>query len=212
MGSPDSPPWHSHPWFRLVVAVLAGLAVAWAVSGWWVPAYAALLGWTAVGLVYVATTWLALGPMDAAATAAHARCEVPGNALLHLLLVAAGLASLVGLAFLIAAPTESRATTAVVAVCPVVASWATVHTLYALRYAREFYAGEGGIDFHTEEPPRYSDFAYVGFTVGFSFAISDTDLATWRMRRIALGHALLAYLFGTVFVAALVNILTSIGP
>jgi len=209
---PAASPWHTRAWFRLLVAVLVGLGVAGAVSGWWEPAYAPLLGWTAVGLVYVASTWLTLWPMDAAATASHATREVPGNALLHLLLVAAGLASLIGLVFLIAAPTPSRAVTAVVAVCPVVASWATIHTLYALRYAREFYRGAGGVDFHTEAPPRYSDFAYVGFTVGFSFAISDTDLTTSAMRRIALGHALLAYLFGTVFVAALVNILASLGP
>ncbi|MDR1265010.1 MAG: DUF1345 domain-containing protein [Propionibacteriaceae bacterium] len=212
MRSSNTVSWHSRAWFRLLVAVLIGLAVASAVAWWWQPAYAALLGWTATALVYVITTWLALGPMDAAATAAHATREAPGNALLHLLLVAAGLASLVGLVLLIAAGDQSRAVTAAVAVCPVVASWATIHTLYALRYAQEYYRHDGGVDFHCDQPPCYTDFAYLAFTLGFSYAVSDTDLASSRLRRIALGHALLAYLFGTVFVAALVNILASLSP
>lgn len=39
-----------------------------------------------------------------------------------------------------------------------------------------------------------------------SFAISDTDLGSWRMRRHALRHALLGYLFGTVIIALVINI------
>ncbi len=39
-----------------------------------------------------------------------------------------------------------------------------------------------------------------------SFAISDTDLESSEMRRVALGHALLSYLFGSVVLAGLVNL------
>ena len=61
----------------------------------------------------------------------------------------------------------------------VVASWAAIHTVFALRYARMYLTdGAGGIDFHQDEPPRYTDFAYVAVTVGMSFAISDTDLGS----------------------------------
>ena len=42
-----------------------------------------------------------------------------------------------------------------------------------------------------------------------SFAISDTDLGSSSMRRTALGHALLSYLFGTVIIALLVNLVAS---
>jgi uncharacterized membrane protein len=78
----------------------------------------------------------------------------------------------------------------------------------ALRYARMFCANPHAraIDFHQDAPPRYSDFAYVAFTIGMSFAISDTDLGSSAIRRTALGHALLAYLFGTVIIASAVNL------
>ena len=46
----------------------------------------------------------------------------------------------------------------------------------------------------------------MAFAVGMSFAISDTDLASWRIRRHALRHALLAHLFGTVVIALIINI------
>ncbi|MDR1767349.1 MAG: DUF1345 domain-containing protein [Propionibacteriaceae bacterium] len=202
-------PWHHRAVWRLLVATAVGLAVC-GLTSWWNPQYALMLGWTALSGSYVAATWLSLWPMDADATRAHAQLESPAGPVLHALLVLAALASLLGIGFLIAAPTGSRSLSAVIALCPVVASWAVIHTLYALRYARSYYAAESGIDFHCEDPPRYSDFAYVAFTVGMSYAVSDTDVQAWGIRRTALSHALLAYLFGTVFLATLVNILASL--
>jgi len=71
--------------------------------------------------------------------------------------------------------------------------------------------GDGGIDFGQEEPPAYSDFAYLAFTVGMSFAVADTELMTTPIRKVGLGHALLSYLFGTVVVAVAVNLVTNLG-
>ena len=67
-----------------------------------------------------------------------------------------------------------------------------------------------GIDFHTDTPPAYSDFLYTAFAVGMSYAISDTDLCTTQIRRIALRHAWLSYLFGTVVVAATINLVAGL--
>ena len=78
--------------------------------------------------------------------------------------------------------------------------------------ARLYYGGgDGGIDFGQREPPAYSDFAYVAFTVGMSFAVPDTQLADTSIRKVALGHALLSYLFGTVVIAVAVNLVTNLG-
>jgi uncharacterized membrane protein len=52
----------------------------------------------------------------------------------------------------------------------VVLSWAMVHTVFTLNYARLYYRGpDGGVDFNQREPPRYSDFAYLAFTIGMTF-------------------------------------------
>jgi len=202
--------WHHDSRWRLVVSLAFGAAVAGLIAVVLDSAYSLLLGWSATALAYCLITWMSVGRMNASETAAHATREVPGAWTVHLLLICAALASLAGIAVLILKPPASRLAAAGVSLIVIVASWTTVQTLHALRYAREYYRSNGGVDFHSPDPPCYADFAYMAFTVGMSFAISDTDLTSTTMRRIALWHAMLAYLFGTVFVAALVNILASL--
>jgi uncharacterized membrane protein len=81
-----------------------------------------------------------------------------------------------------------------------------------LRYARLYYTPpEGGVEFNSTEPPRFSDFAYLAFTLGMTFQVSDTNLKTNGFRKLALGQSLLSYLFGTVILAATVNLVVSLG-
>jgi uncharacterized membrane protein len=69
---------------------------------------------------------------------------------------------------------------------------------------------DGGIDFKQREPPTYSDFAYLAFTVGMAFAVSETEPANTQVRKVALGHALLSYGFGTGIVAVSINLVTNL--
>jgi uncharacterized membrane protein len=96
------------------------------------------------------------------------------------------------------------------ALASVAMAWSAVHTVYALRYARLYYAPpDGGIDFNGERPD-YLDFAYLALTIGMTFQVSDTDLTGKRVRRQALRHALSSYVFGTVIVAITVNSVASL--
>jgi uncharacterized membrane protein len=86
-----------------------------------------------------------------------------------------------------------------------------VHTVFMLRYAQLYYAGEqGGIDFNQADPPTYTDFAYLAFTIGMTFQVSDTPLRSKVIRRTALRHALLSYLFGTGILATTINLVASL--
>ncbi|PRC50081.1 DUF1345 domain-containing protein, partial [Mycobacterium sp. ITM-2017-0098] len=104
----------------------------------------------------------------------------PGRQTVFALILGGALASLVGVGVLLAKARPDHVTSVApsVAVASVVISWFAVHTLYALTYAKIYFAEKpvGGIDFNTDQPPRYSDFAYVAYSVGMSFAISDTNL------------------------------------
>ncbi|MET3973931.1 DUF1345 domain-containing protein [Cellulosimicrobium sp. TH-20] len=196
------------PAIRLLVGVVLGVAVAvgiWTVTH---PPVAVVLGWAGTAATFTAWTWCTVWPMEATETATHATREEPTRAVTHLIVLAAAVASVVIVGLVLVTSSQSgRAVTAGIAVLGVVVSWATVHTIFGLTYARLYYTGvDGGIDFHQPEPPRYTDFLYIGFTVGMSFAISDTDLESSEMRRVALGHALLSYLFGSVVLAGLVNL------
>ena len=79
------------------------------------------------------------------------------------------------------------------------------------RYARLYHLGpNGGIDFNQHAPPRYSDFAYLAFTIGMTFQVSDTNLQTAEIRATALRHALLSYLLGAVILATTINLVSGL--
>ncbi|MBT2207527.1 DUF1345 domain-containing protein [Actinomadura sp. NEAU-AAG7] len=103
-------------------------------------------------------------------------------------------------------------TAVILVVLAVVLSWALVNTVFAFRYARLYYEdADGGIDFMQTAPPSYSDFAYMAFTVGMASAVSESQPADTRIRRTVLGHALLAYAFGTGILAVAISLVTGIG-
>lgn len=194
---------------RLLVGVLAGVVVA-AVVGWTSAVAAVLAGWATVAAVFVVWTWAAVAPMGPDDTASHATREEPTRFGAHAVVLAAALVTLVGVVVVLVEKEIGQLLPTIAVLASVLASWAAIHTVFALRYARMYLTdGAGGIDFHMREAPRYTDFAYVAVTVGMSFAISDTDLGSSSMRRTALGHALLSYLFGTVIIALLVNLVAS---
>jgi uncharacterized membrane protein len=86
-----------------------------------------------------------------------------------------------------------------------------VHTLFCLRYAHLYYDGTlGGIDFHDDEPPTYHDFAYLAFTVGMTYQVSDTEVNDRAIRSTILRHALLSFLFGTTIIALTINIVAGL--
>jgi uncharacterized membrane protein len=96
-------------------------------------------------------------------------------------------------------------------VLSVALSWAMVHTVFTLRYARTYYLKpEGGVDFNESDPPTYLDFAYLALSIGMTFQVSDTNLTSKPIRRIALTHAVLSYLFGVVIVALAINVVASL--
>jgi uncharacterized membrane protein len=59
--------------------------------------------------------------------------------------------------------------------------------------------------------PTYKDFAYMAFTVGMTFQVSDTDIHSPQIRHTVLRHGLLSYLFGSLILAAAVNIIAGLG-
>ncbi|ASW54987.1 hypothetical protein CIK06_13490 [Plantactinospora sp. KBS50] len=176
---------------------------------------APLVGWDVAALVYLARTWIRIGPLNPARTARLAVLEDPGRGSREGLLLSACLASLLAVAFVLTGAKAHRGGAEQiqisVAVISVLISWATVHTVFTARYARLYYTGiDGGINFNQGMPPRYSDFAYVAFTIGMTFQVSDTNLTMPEIRRTALWHALLSYLFGAVIIAVTINLLAGL--
>ncbi|WP_242504591.1 DUF1345 domain-containing protein [Promicromonospora panici] len=201
----------SPPGARIGAALLVGVLLGWLLS--WNSVVAAVLGgWAGAGLVFVTWTALVIVPMDPEETSEHAVREEPTRGVANVIVLLAALASLAAVAVTLVGGVLGNGDVTMAAVlAAVIVSWACVHTVFALHYARAYYTTPaGGIDFHQTEPPRYTDFTYLAITVGMSFAVSDTDLRSSGMRRVAQVHALLAYLFGTVVVALLINLVAGL--
>lgn len=104
----------------------------------------------------------------------------------------------------------AKAAIIAVALGSVALSWLLVQTLFTLRYGSLYYRDREGVDFNEDTPPHYRDFAYLAFTVGMTFQVSDTDLTTDTIRFTALRRALLSYVPGAIVLATTINLVSGL--
>jgi uncharacterized membrane protein len=187
----------------LVVAGVAAASMAWQT--------APLLGWAIAALIWSLWTWAVVLRLNQPETALFATRQEPHRPTTDVLLITAAVASLIAVVLGVIKATSVTGNEKFVllagGVSSVVASWGVVHTVFALRYAALYYTGNaGGIDFNDDSKPTYADFAYLAFTIGMTYQVSDTDLTARSMRHTALRHALLSYLLGTVIIATTINL------
>ena len=195
--------------FGAVAAVATGVLYRWE--------YAPLAGWGIAALAFELRAWIVVGRMNAAETEAHATIEDPGPTISDILVTGANLASLAVVGYVIiesgrAGNPVQRGVLASFALLSVAVSWVLVQTLYTLRYARIYYGGgnPGGIEFNSPQPPAYVDFAYLAFTMGMTYQVSDTNLQTKQFRATVLRHGLLSYVFGSVILATTINLVVGL--
>jgi uncharacterized membrane protein len=210
--------WHAPALRRAAVAVGIGLVVAVLLLGFLPWGLAVVGGWDAAALAFLLVVW----PIILRADGPHAEQlamredETRGSA--TVLLVGASVASLLGVGFALSlAGRESGAKRVLVigvAVVTVMLSWTVVNTIYTLRYADLYFgsraAGIGFGDSVGQERPTYRDFAYVAFTIGMCYQVSDTTVRDPRIRRTVLSHAVLSYVFGVVIVGGSVNLVAGL--
>jgi uncharacterized membrane protein len=192
----------------LAAGLVAGLLLSWKV--------APLVAWDAGAAVFVTTTWLRISKYDSHLVRLHALREDPSRILADMVLLVASIASIAAVGVLLVASKDSGhaagAALGLLGVVSVVASWFVVHTLYALKYAQQYYSKpQGGVDFGHDKDPTYSDFAYLAFTIGMTYQVSDTALLTKAYRATAIKHAMLSFLLGTVIIATTINLVAGLG-
>ena len=191
---------------RVLVSAAAGLTVAIMartfMASWQATHF--LIGWDTAAIVFLLWIGSAIWGKDSAETMQLALREDNSRAAADVVLLAASIGSLVAVVLtLLERPVRPWHSALVVA--SVVLSWLAVHAVFTLRYARLYYAEpQGGVDFNEKILPRYTDFAYLAFTIGMTYQVSDTNL-TSKIRTTALHHALLSFLFGTVIIATVIN-------
>lgn len=195
---------------RLAIGAILGAIAMGAASpmlGWGVPV---LVGWDVFAAILAGHIWWDFSRHSAAKTASTAKKDDMNHTTLDTLVVAASIASLAGVVSLLSAK-NAGVSHAVFGLVSIVTPWTLVHTLYTVRYTSEYYrADEKGIDFGSSERPTFLDFAYIAFAIGMTYQVSDTTISASRIRRVALGHALVSLVFVVVIIASTINTLVSL--
>ncbi|HEX6393894.1 MAG TPA: DUF1345 domain-containing protein [Acidimicrobiales bacterium] len=206
---------------RLISDAVIGVIVALAIAPFVIWPLALLVGWDAAGLTFLVTVLPVIARADGARTKRVAMREDETRDTASLLVQASCAASLVSVALALGvARHESggrRALIVTIGIVTIIFSWTVVNSVFTLRYADLFYRsandGKGGINFGYDPedgPPNYLDFAYLAFTIGMTYQVSDTALRDRRLRRTVLYHAILSYFFGVVIVATGVNVIANL--
>ena len=216
--------WRAPPLRRIMIvaAVAAVVAAGLAVVVQW--ELAVLGGWVAGASTFLGTVGHVILDSDGARTEHVAMAQDDTRRTAAALVVTACLASLLAVLFALAAAGREtgahRLGLIAGATFTVVVSWMVINMIFTLRYAdlhyRSVHGDGGGVDFGTSDDgapiagPDFRDFAYVAFTIGMCYQVSDTNLRSRDLRRTVLAHAIISYVFGVVIVAAGINLVAGI--
>jgi uncharacterized membrane protein len=179
---------------------------------------AALGGWDAAGAIFVTGAWHMFLRADAATTRRVSMIEDETRHTAAVVVILACMASLLAVAFTLAhADSESgwqRSMSIGGALLTVLVSWIVLNTLFTLRYAdaHYHYLDGRGVSFGDTDdgPPDYRDFAYLSFTIGMCYQVSDQSIRSAHIRRTVLVHSLVSYVFGVIIIASTINVVAGL--
>ena len=182
--------WHAPALRRAVAVLCVGVAVAVVLAQRASWELAIVSGWDAAATTFLLTAWHVILRADGDDTRRLATKEDDTRAVGNILLVSICMASLLGVGFALSLAGDRtgtiRAALIAMAGATIALSWTMLNTVYALRYADLYYrSAAGGIAFDAVDeriPPSYRDFAYVAFTIGMTYQVSDTSLRDPRIR------------------------------
>lgn len=196
---------------RLLAAITAGLLAAVALPE--TRLSTRLLGaYDVAVIVHLVLVWSMMGLSSHADLQRRADKEDVGAVFVLALTMGAALASLVAIGAELHAVKELAAGTGRrlgLAAATILLSWLFVHTMFALHYAHDYYAGESdreGLRFPGDRKPDYWDFLYFSFNMGAASQTSDVVVEAFRMRRFVLAHTILSFLFNTTILALAINV------
>ncbi|KRC50423.1 hypothetical protein ASE16_05145 [Leifsonia sp. Root227] len=97
----------------------------------------------------------------------------------------------------------------VVGVWAMLLSWGFLHWGFAQVYYQRYYAAEEPpFRFPNTEHPRIVDFVYFSYTVGTSFAASDVEVLSTRVRWTIVWHSVISFFFNGLIIVLALNTIT----
>lgn len=183
-----------------------------------------MVTWIIFAVVNLSLSWASIFSVHPMEMQTLVKLEDSSRVLISLFVLAAAMASLFGVIILLGSTQHlkgaSLAVHILLSIASVICSWAQVHTVFLFRYAHLYYQAGGkskpeskyveGLDFPNEKEPDYLDFAYFSFVIGMTFQVSDVEISSKKIRRLALMHSLISFAFNTVIVALSINVISGL--
>lgn len=170
-----------------------------------------LLAFNIAVALFLASTAIMFSRSNTQSIRQRARKEDEGYWGFLLSSAAVGSVVLVALASELQASKHTSVLQIVLAACSLILAWMFINTIFALHYAHEYYGDSGskqaGLAFPGNDDPDYWDFVYFAFVIGMTFQVSDVEINSREIRRVALAHSVIAFFFNVVVIALSVNIL-----
>jgi uncharacterized membrane protein len=208
---------------RFFVALGAAILTLLALHGRGAFTTQLVAAWDVYAFVTLVLAWFVMTAKDPYEVRRNVRLQDASRTFLFVVVVWAATVSLFAVIVLLGAsknlPPFSFAIHAGLSVGAIVLSWTLVHTLFALRYAHVYYNDalkvgrdkiKGGLIFPDDANPDYLDFAYFSFVIGMTCQVSDVQISSKTMRRLATVHGVISFAFNTAILAMFVNIVAGL--
>jgi len=181
-----------------------------------------MIVWVSYALSQIILSWITILAVHPIEMQQQAKLQDSSRTLIFLVVLGAALASLFVVLLLLKSTKELSGWDLrfhiLMSIASVICSWVMVHTLFVFRYAHLYYGDPEkkghkfaeGLQFPEEKEPDYLDFCYFSFVIGMTFQVSDVEISSRRIRRLALMHSIIAFGFNTVIVALSINIISGI--
>jgi uncharacterized membrane protein len=210
--------WDSH--YRLFVGAAAALIAVIICRGRLSFPVTLVVSWDAFSACVLATVWVRIVTAHPREAYKTAKLQDSSRTTIFFFVVTGAIASVFAVGHLMGTAHGRHGhllgETLVLAFATLIGSWSLIHTSFALRYAHLFYGDadgnsqtrvhRGGLEFPGEKAPDYLDFAYFSFVIGMTCQVSDVEVSGRPLRRLALVHGWLAFIFNTVILAISINI------
>ncbi len=205
---------------RLLVSIAVGLAVTLGLGVTdWSMATRLLLGWDLGVVLYLLLVYQLMITCGIDEIRRRASEDDEGALALLILTGLSGLAIMgaiiaeLGIAKVAGQPRSGYGIA--IAMVTILASWAFVHTIFALHYAHEYYGERGdhaigGLTFPGRQAPDYWDFLYFSLVIAMTSQVSDVVITSKVIRRIVTVHGALAFFFNVAVFALTVNIVSNL--
>ena len=208
---------------RLIIALLVSVGAFFVFRTHTSAAELILTIWIFFAMSLIVSQWIVIFTAHPSEIISIAKIQDSSRSLIFVFVIGAALVSLGAIVALLSLPKQlhgaHRLAPVLLSLGSVVVSWWLVHTVFTMRYAHDYYDKEtdsgkpkpgGGLDFPGDDEPDYLDFVYFSFIIGMTFQVSDVSINTRNMRRLALAHSLLSFVFNTAIVALSINIVSGL--